>query len=402
MTEIPTTKRLKIAYLCDHSPLDPSNYSGGNALIYQALQKHVGDVEILATDWHWLEPLRRLIGRLPVSIIMRLRWRLHLLLGGLINRGRQNELAAGDYDVLFGAYSYHSLYKLKKPAAIISVYTSDATPTTYKQSEIGQSFGSFLSISRLMDPWVERTERVVFSGTDLLIWPSQWVHDASVKLHHLAPERSIVVPWGANIADPGPEETPPKLAQNHTIKLLLIGRNWFAKGGPVAFDTMQNLRAHGFDAHLTVIGCTPPDFHRNDFVTVHPNLDKSDPAQLLTFTNALRAAHFMVMPTFESYGFAMCEASAYGLPVLCWRIGGVPVRNGINGQALPKTAGPEDFTEIIEGYIKDPEKYLNLRKSTYAEYSDHLNWDAWGKAVAKAITIHPRFQHSTNNRPAPA
>lgn len=379
-------QRLKIAYLCDHSPLDPNNYSGGNALIYGALQKHVGDVEILATDWRWLEPLRRLVNKMPISIQMRLGWRLHLLLSGAINRGRQQALAKGNYDVLFSAYSYHALYKLKVPATTLTIHTSDATPTTYKQSEIGKNFGSFLSISRLMDPWIRHTEQRVFSRANLLLWPSQWVRDAVVDLHKLDPDKSIIAPWGANINDPGPEKNAPKLIKENPINLLLIGRNWFAKGGPIAFDTMQDLHKRGYDVRLTVIGCTPPDFHINELVTVHPSIDKSKPDERATFTNALHDAHFMVMPTFESYGFAMCEASAYSLPVLCWRIGGVPVWNGINGQALDKSAGPQEFADVIEGYLNKPKEYHALRKSSYTQYHEHLNWGAWGKAVAKTIT----------------
>jgi len=385
-------KRLKIAYLCDHSPLDPYNYSGGNALIYGALQKHVGDVEILETGWHWLEPLRRLIGQLPVSIQMRLRWRLHLLLGGVINRGRQRALEKSGFDALFCAYSYHSLYKLSAPVEMLTVYTSDATPTTYKQSEIGANFGSFLSISRMMDPWIQRTEQRVFGEADLLLWPSQWVQDASVELHDLDPKKSLVVPWGANITDPGPEQFPPELTRNQPTNLLLVGRNWFAKGGPVAFDTLQKLRARGIDVRLTVIGCTPPDFHTNEFVTVHANLDKSQPEDLDTFTSALKNAHFMVMPTFESYGFAMCEASAYSLPVLCWRIGGVPVWDGVNGQALEKTAGPQEFADVIEDYLNSPDTYQTLRKTTYTQFRDYLNWEAWGQATSQAMAQHLKIK----------
>jgi glycosyltransferase involved in cell wall biosynthesis len=378
-----TAKRLKIAYLCDHSPLDKNLYSGGNARIFNALQKHVGDVDILPANWGALAPLRRAIHRLPEKYILRLGWRVHLALAPLINRSLSRQLAKGGYDVLFGAYSFHALRGVKLPVGMVSAYTSDATPTTYKQSQIGQSFQQISRFARLFDPLIQRAEKQVFTGVDHLFWPSLWIRDAVVKLHDLPPGRNLVLPWGANIDDPGTAR-PPAIGTG-PLNLLVVGRNWFAKGGPMAFETLQILRAQGVDARLTVVGCTPPDFHRNDRVQVHPQLDKAVPDQLATFTQCFRQAHFLVMPSMESYGFAFCEASAYGLPSLCYQVGGVPVRDGVNGHALPLGAKAADFAKVICGYLDAPERYAELRKTTREEYEARLNWDAWGMAVAKAL-----------------
>ncbi len=380
--------RLKIAYLCDHSPLDKNLYSGGNARIYGALQKHVGDVDILPADWGGLAPLRRLIHRLPEKYILRLGWRVHLALAPLINRSLSRQLAEGGYDVLFAAYSFHALRGLQRPDGLITAYTSDATPTTYRLSPIGQSFQQKRGLARVFDPLVQRAEQQVFSQVDHLFWPSTWIRDAVVNLHNLPPERNLVLPWGANIDDPE-ADTSPAFGPADRLNLLVVGRNWFAKGGPLAFDTMQALRALGLDARLTVVGCTPPDFHRNEWVTVYPQLDKAIPDQLAQFTDCFRQAHFLVMPSMESYGFAFCEASAYGLPSLCYQVGGVPVRDGVNGHALPHGAKADDFAKVITGYLDTPERYATLRETTRTEYEDRLNWDAWGRAVAEVLGAAP-------------
>jgi hypothetical protein len=75
-----TVPRLKIAYLCDMSPIETWTYSGGNAEIYRALQEHVGDVEILDNQWVGLDFLRKALHRMPEAINLRARWRVHLLL----------------------------------------------------------------------------------------------------------------------------------------------------------------------------------------------------------------------------------------------------------------------------------------------------------------------------------
>ncbi|MDA3857056.1 MAG: glycosyltransferase family 4 protein, partial [Roseovarius sp.] len=234
----------------------------------------------------------------------------------------------------------------------------------------------------LIDPLILRAERQVFQATDLLFWPSEWLKSNADALYGLDPARSLVVPWGANIADPGPPKTPPRLAKAEPLHLLVLGRDWFAKGGPAAFETMERLRALGHDARLTVIGCTPPAFHRNAHVTVHPHLDKSRPDERATFDACLKSAHFMVMASFESYGFAFCEASAHGLPSLCLNVGGVPVRDGVNGHVIAAEGDPQvAFTALVIGYLENPAAYGALRATTRKEYETRLNWRAWGNTV---------------------
>lgn len=379
-----TAGRLKIAYLCDISPLHRNPYSGGNTRIYEALAKHAGDVTILPNTWYGAEPLRRLIHASPERINMRARWRAHLMLARIISAGVRRELAKGQYDVLFGAYSFQSMYRVATPYPMVKVFTSDATQTTYRNSEIG-NFHKSSKVGRILDDWIERCENRTFQSTDLQLWPSSWLKQLADARYGLTDKTSHWIPWGANLTAPTPRVTPTEISRNGPVRLLLIGRNWFAKGGPMAFDTMQLLRERGVDARLTVIGSVPPDFHRNEFVTVHRHLDKAVPEQLAVFEQALDKAHFIVMPSYESYGFVFCEASAYGVPSLCLRVGGVPIRDGVNGHALPIGSGPAEFAAMVERYLDQPDSYWNLCLSTRQEFDERLNWDAWGKHTAKLL-----------------
>ena len=374
---------LRIAYLCDMSPLDRNLYSGGNARIYDALRRHAGEVTVLSQGWHGAEPLRRLIHAMPESVNLRLRWRAHLALSRIIARGVRAELAQGDYDVLFCAYSLHSLAGLRAPDGMVTCFTSDATQTTYRNSEIGAAFQRRFPGGALLDNWIEAHEARALRACDLLLWPSDWLRQAAQRRYALPPARAHLLPWGANM-DWVPAPAPKGLTPGQPLNLLVIGRDWFAKGGPIAFDTMQALRDQGVDARLTVIGCTPPEFHRNDHVTVHPQLDKSRPEDLALFNAALEAAHFLIQPSYESYGFAFCEAAALGLPALCLRVGGVPVREGVNGHALPPDSGPRAFADLIQTYLQAPARYAALSQSARQEYEDQLNWYAWG---ARAATL---------------
>ncbi|HBM59556.1 MAG TPA: glycosyl transferase [Citreicella sp.] len=377
-------QRLKIAYLSDFSPLDRNFYSGGNARIHDALVRHAGDVTILPQTWGLADPVRRAILALPDRFSLRLRWRAQLALAPVIACSIAAALRRDRYDVLFGAYAFQTLHHLRRPYPLTVAYTSDATPTVYRRSEIGQAFSEVLPGGRRLDGWVERAEALVLRGSDMLLWPSAWLRDATLQRYDLDPDKVHLVPWGANIAPP-PVPQPRSVGPGAPLHLLLVGRNWQAKGGPVALATLHRLREAGLDARLTVIGSSPPEAQGDPHVTIHPQLDKSVPAEAALFQQLYARSHFVVQPSYESYGFAFCEASAHGVPSLCLRVGGVPVRDGVNGFALPPGSGAEAFAARIQAAVADPAGYAALCRSTRAEYDQHLNWDAWGARVGDLL-----------------
>lgn len=377
---------MKIAYLCDLDPLENWTYSGGNARIYKALQDQGVDLDILNASWYKAEIIRKLIHKMPDAFNLRARWRMHLFLSKIIAQGVRKELSKKNYDAIFCPYSFQSLANLDLPASLLQVFTADATPTTYKQSEISKNFGSYLSVSRHLDPLICRMEKRIFRAADLNLWPSEWQKKQADRLYDLTDTQSHVVPWGANIPDPENHSSLSPPPTNNSVKLLLVGRDWSAKGGPLVFETLEELRRRGVNAHLTVVGCTPPECQNCDAVTIFPSLDKSDPTEFAQLETLFRSAHFLFMPSFESYGFAFCEASAYGLPSLCLRIGGVPIQQNINGNALEPGANSNDFAAIIQNYIAAPDNYSNLRQSTRAYYKSTLNWEAWGARSTDLIS----------------
>jgi len=367
---------MKIAYLSDMDPRQGWSYSGGNTRILNALEG-VADVTVLSQRWGKLEPLRRLLHRMPDSINLRLRWRLHLLFAPFIAREVAKELAKDRYDALVCAYSFHALAKVRLPYPMLRVFTSDATPTVYKRSEIGRAFGSFLSISRLMDRWILRHERAVMRANDLNLWPSEWQSDGASAIYGLGADKSVILPWGANVSDPGTPGPLPEIGPDRPLRLLLVGRDWQMKGGPLAVAVISALRARGIAAELDVIGCHPGGYDGRSEIRFHAYLDKTKPAELARFEQLFRQAHFLIGPSFESYGFAFCEASAYALPALCLDIGGIPVFDGENGLVLSADADAELFCEAIEPFLTNPDSYAALRASARRVYETQLNWPAW-------------------------
>lgn len=385
MNENTQGKRLKIAYLCETNPKHAWAHSGGNTRMFNVLQQEVGDLTFIGESWGWLDFVRVLIQKLPEKINLRLRFRVHLLLSRFISRYTFKQLKKQKYDVLFCTYSFFCLANLKTPYPILTVFTSDATFTGYKNSEVGAAFDTMFSLSRKFDSYIKKMEDRVYGATDLMMWPSNWTKSSSDRLYNLTDEQSKLVYWGANIETPPMQDLSLDTAVDGQMKLLLVGRDWFHKGGPLVYSILEALLEKGIDASLTVIGCVPPDEHRNDKVTVYPQLDKTKPEDLATFKDAFKEAHFFVMPSYEAYGFAFCEAAAYGLPALCLDVGGIPVSEGVSGHALPKEASVDDFVVMLEKYLKNEESYKKLRHSTRAFYEENLNWDAWAKHTKRLI-----------------
>lgn len=379
------TDRLKFVYLCPEPPCDKWSYSGGNTRFYSLVQTHLGEIVSVEGGWHGLQLLRRLVRYLPEHVWLRLDWRLRIILGRLIGWQLSRRLAQLDYDVLFCTYGFQALTHVCPPPGTVTVFTSDAIPSVYRDSAIGESFGSALSISRKFDWFFTKAEQEVLQHTDLMLWPSQWLKDRVDAHYGLCSSASVLVPWGANVEPPSRDMLQLDRAVSTPVRLLLVGRDWFAKGGPTAFDTLIYLRQQGVKASLTVVGCIPPDTYRHEAVDVIGFLDRNIPEQHKIFTDLYASADFLVMPSYESYGFAFCEASAYGIPSLCLRVGGVPIVEGVNGHALPDGADAAAFASYILRYQSDPDSYAALRRSSRNYYEDVLNWTAWADHTSELI-----------------
>src|SRR5581483_5051131 len=171
-------------------------------------------------------------------------------------------------------------------------------------------------------------------------------------------------------------------------RLLFIGTNWERKGGPIAYETLLKLEEMGIQATLTVCGSVPPAHISHERMTVIPFPDKNDEQQRKMLEQLYIDADFLLFPTRnDCYGIVVCEASAYGLPVLASATGGVPgvVREGENGFLLPYEADGAAYAALIAEVYADDRRYAELVRSSRVTFDTLLNWDAWGNAVKSLI-----------------
>ena len=168
----------------------------------------------------------------------------------------------------------------------------------------------------------------------------------------------------------------------------MIGVGWERKGGPIAFECLTSLLANGIDASLTLCGCVPPPGFEHPRFRVIPFLSKHDPQQWMEFEQLYFDADFMLFPTrAEALGVVLCEASAYGLPILATDTGGVrgALNDGVNGFAMPYEARGDAYAAKIMEIVAEPARYRDLVVSSRDEYERSLNWDAWGISMREVM-----------------
>ncbi|MDP9349284.1 MAG: glycosyltransferase family 4 protein [Gemmatimonadota bacterium] len=247
----------------------------------------------------------------------------------------------------------------------------------------------------------EELEQRSLRRADVVLVSSQWARDAVVRYYGTDPAKVYNVGIGANLPDPPTrKEVLPRRKADRTIRLLMVAVQWESKGGPIAREALQRLLEMGYDARLTVVGCSVPAADLHPRMEVVPFLNKQVLADRLRLEQLWKTADFFILPTrAEAAGVVFCEASAYAIPSLAPRTGGVPslVVDGRNGWTLPCEARGDCYARRIAKLVDEPERYARLCESSRDEFEQRLSWDAWGGQVARII--RDAFPHLAGRLP---
>lgn len=377
------TQRLQIALLTALDARDRRSWSGTFYSIAQALQKYCGDVTHIG-------PLsaanEMFVGRITHAAS-------HLLLGKRFlfrhshavsmryARVAAERLAARPFDVVVALSGSTEIAFLKTTLPIVLV--EDANFPLLQGYH--QHFSALLECSARQ---VNDIQSRGIHNADLLLYATSWAAKAAIEYYDADPRKVRIIPFGANLEHIPARETVLARQKGARCELLFVGVNWERKGGDIAFETLCALEASGIEASLTVCGCTPPRHIRHPRLTVIPFLDKNNAEQCKRLEALYLSSAFLLLPTRnECFGVALCEANAYGLPVVTTHTGGVPevVRNGENGFTLPYTARGKEYARTIARIYQDEELYLHMTRQSRAAFEERLNWDRWGLATREAL-----------------
>lgn len=295
----------------------------------------------------------------------------------------QRQLRQQPCDVLFAPVASYELFGLVGKTPV--VYASDATFRLYR-------LHYRLSIGPESEALLETMERRAIKMARRLLYPSRWAADSARSKYGARSDNIDVVPYGANL-DNVPrrsqilERIPAYQSKKEVCRLLFVGRDFARKGGQCALDTLDRLNTRGVHASLTVVGTQPIGPSRSD-VHVFPFLDKNNVEDAKVLRRLYLQSHFLLFPTrADCSPIALCEAAAFGLPVVSSDVGGIPdiVVPNCTGVLLPMSAGGQAYAEHIEQLWRDPVHYRSIVENARRRYDERLNWRVWAVDVADAL-----------------
>ncbi|MBL8001995.1 MAG: glycosyltransferase family 4 protein [Flavobacteriales bacterium] len=245
-------------------------------------------------------------------------------------------------------------------------------------------------------------EREALQRCSLAIYSSEWAARSAVEEYGADPDRVRVVPFGANMeraTEHAAVAADIATRGNDRLELLFLGVAWERKGGPKALEVARLLHDRGVPVRLRIIGCVPPVRDLPAYVEVTPFVAKSTPEGRALLTNAMRKAHFLLLPTLaECFGIVFAEASAFGVPSITHAVGGVPtaVHHDRNGLLFGLDEPASAMADRILSLFGDERAYRELALSAHAEYSERLNWRVNGARLADLLreaarrgAVHP-------------
>jgi glycosyltransferase involved in cell wall biosynthesis len=225
-------------------------------------------------------------------------------------------------------------------------------------------------------------EREAHARCAAAIYPSQWAADAAIKLHGAAPERTHVIPFGANVEGPPASAIDSMLKARGfaSIRVLFMGRDWLRKGGALAVEACRLAREAGRNVILHVVGVPSTCVPNDPCIVHHGLLDKRERRHREKLQHLLSTCHVFFTPSrAEAYGMSFCEAAAWALPSLTTAVGGIPsiVKNDETGWALSPETDAAAYADKLLEMTDNPDRYHRMAWCARRDYEERLNWAAF-------------------------
>ena len=371
-------KNVRVGFLTSTNPSDRSASSGVHYRMYQALKQEfeqvipLGPLSISKSVFirlRLLDYFHRIVFRKSFN-------KFHsTLLSKHYARQFEKKLATANIDVIFAPKSSTEIAYLNTTIPIC--YESD---TSF--SQLSNYYDSYAQFSKASIKESNLVEQKAINNSVIQVYPSKWAANHVVAFYKAVPENVLILKHAANI------DTAPKLEDiqqrnfDKPSNLLFVGFDWKRKGGDIAFEAFKILIEQGYDVSLTICGCVPPVSHPK--MRIIPSLNKNNPDDRAELNKLFLESHIFFMPVrAECFGIALCEANAYGLPIVTTATGGVGeiVENGKNGYALPIVAQPIDYANTLRFLLDNPDELRAMSIKARNKYERELNWGVWGKRM---------------------
>lgn len=281
-------------------------------------------------------------------------------------------------DLVLGIWSYPIAFlTCKQPLAFIA----DATFPVIKDF-----YHDYTNLSRQTIRNVLAMEQSALERCAAALYSSEWAAQSAITDYNTPPEKVHVVPYGANIEDSRSQEDIERLLARRSapLKLLFVGVDWYRKGGDVALEVTRILHERGIATELHIVGCTPPVEKLPHYVKLHGFLKKSRPDDVQKLQRLFEESHFLILPSqADCTPVVFSESNSFGMPCISTRVGGISsvIRNTVNGHIFGLSEPAERYADYIASVYTDGQAYLQLARSSYAEYRQRLNWEVVGRQM---------------------
>jgi glycosyltransferase involved in cell wall biosynthesis len=286
----------------------------------------------------------------------------------------EQQLQSNPIDIVFAPVASAELkvFRPKQPL----VYASDATFQC-----LHRTYGFEMPADQAAE--AEAAELSAIRNSDGITYSSQWAANSAVQ-DYGAPENKIrIIPYGANLDDVPSADAVFRKCDKRPWKFVFIGMFWHRKGGDITIKAFEALRKRGVNAELTIIGSEPPEAINGLPIQVIPFLDKHKGADRERLNKILLSSHVMFFPTrADCSPMVLCEAAAYGIPVVGADVGGIStIVTEQTGRLMPSSSTPEEYAAAVFDMIGDVDRYREFSRSARQRYEDLLNWDRWAESL---------------------
>jgi len=233
------------------------------------------------------------------------------------------------------------------------------------------------------------SERAVLYAATSVVVTSEWTRQQVLTRYQIPADRVHVAPPGVDCVTARARPVP-----GHLLCVGTLGRH---KGQDLLVEALAELG--DLDWHCVLAGPLDRD---PDFVgqlkTRIARLGYDHHVRLAgvltgaTLSHAYTTADLLVAPSrSETYGMAVTEALAHGLPVIAAAVGGLPealgcAADGIRpGQLIPP-GDPAALAAAIRDWLGDERLRHRLRGAAEERRSNLRGWEQTTREIAKALT----------------
>ncbi len=235
----------------------------------------------------------------------------------------------------------------------------------------------------------ESSEREILAAATAVLTTSAWTRDWLLEHYELDEAR-------VHVAPPGVDPAPPATASATGDRLLYVGAVSRVKGLDVLVESLAQITELPWRLTVVGSGLVEPAYTAQLRIRVRAlglegRIGFTGPLDRAAVGAAYQAADVLLVPSRqETYGLAVTEALAHGLPVLASRVGGVAESLGRapDGQ-LPGLLIPvEDesaWGSVLTAWLTDEPLRERLRRAAAARRPALPTWNGTTEVVSRVL-----------------